>query len=119
MHLDDPYRIDGAGRTAFTEDRRRHIRNLIEAVLFTAPGERVNRPDFGAGLRELLFDANSEAMASATEFMVQSALQRHLGDVVAVEALEVTRHEGELRITLTYALIEDEERVSETFAREV
>ncbi len=119
MHLDFPYRIDGAGRTATTEDRRRHVRNLIEAVLFTAPGERVNRPEFGSGVRELLFDVNSEAMANAAEFMVRSAVQRYLSDLVVVDALTVTRDEGELRIALSYTLRADEERVTETFVREV
>ncbi len=119
MHLDFPYRIDGAGRTASTDDARRHVRNLIEAVLFTAPGERVNRPEFGSGLRELLFDVNSEAMASATEFMVQSAIQRYLSDLVVIESLEVERDEGRLNVTLTYALRAEEERVTEIFSREV
>ena len=117
MHLDYPYRMSGAGRTATTDDHRRHVRNLIEAVLFTAPGERVTRPEFGSGIRELRFDVNSEAMANAAEFMVQSAVQRYLSDLVVVEALEVTRDEGELRIALTYALRGEDERVTETFAR--
>jgi len=119
MHLDYPYRITGAGTTATTAERRRHVRNLIEAVLFTAPGERVNRPEFGSGIRELLFDANSEAMANAVEFMVQSAVQRFLSELVVVEAIAVERDQGTVRITLTYALRAEEERVTETFEREV
>ncbi len=119
MHLEYPYRIDGAGRTATTDERRRYVRNLIEAVLFTSPGERVNRPEFGSGIRELLFDTNSEAIANATEFMVQSAIQRYLSELVVIESLEVTRNEGELRITLTYAMRDEAERVTETFGRAI
>lgn len=119
MYLDYPYRIDGTGRTATTDDPNERLRNLIETVLFTSPGERVNRPNFGAGLRELVFDTNSEALATATEFMIQSTIQRFLADIVVIEALEVSRDEGRLLVTLTYARRGEEERVVETFEREV
>lgn len=114
-----PIGSTGSGRTATTEDRRRHVRNLIEAVLFTAPGERVNRPEFGSGVRDLLFDVNSDAMVNAAEFMIRSAVQRYLSELVVVDSLAVERDEGELRITLAYTLRADEERVTETFVREV
>ena len=56
--LDYPYHFDGSGRSAAT-DEADHIRDLIEQVLFTSPGERVMRPDFGAGLLALVFEPNS------------------------------------------------------------
>lgn len=88
-------------------------------MLFTAPGERVNRPEFGSGVRDLLFDVNSDAMVNAAEFMIRSAVQRYLSELVVVDSLAVERDEGELRITLAYTLRADEERVTETFVREV
>lgn len=103
MQLDYPYRIDGRGRTAqATEDD--HIRDLIEQVLFTSPGERVNRPDFGSGLMQLVFAPNSDELATAVEFMVQGALHQWLGDVIIVESLTVARDEAELRVTVHYVV---------------
>jgi phage baseplate assembly protein W len=118
MHLDFPYRIGGDGRTAVIEDRNRHIAHLIEQVLFTAPGERVMRPEFGSGLRELLFDGNSEALATAAEFMVQSAIQGFLKELVVIEALDIVREDSTISITLTYVVRAEDERVTQTFTRE-
>ncbi|SIT01839.1 hypothetical protein SAMN05421759_11059 [Roseivivax lentus] len=119
MYLSQPFRIDGTGRTATTEDRQAHVRDMIEAVLFTAPGERVMRPGFGSGIHEMLFDANNEALETAAEFLIQSAIQQHLSNVVSIEALEVARDEGQLNITLTYVVTGEDERVTDTFSREV
>src|SRR5713226_4601523 len=88
MNLDYPFRFDGRDRTADTDDDD-HIRDLIEQVLFTAPGERVNRPDFGCGLQRLVFAPNSPELASATQFLVQGALQQWLGDLIEVNDIQV------------------------------
>ena len=117
-YLDLPYRTDGTGRTATTESGARRVRNLLKAVLFTAPGERVNRPDFGSGILEMLFDSNSDALETASEFLIRSAIQRHLSDLVVLHELDVSRNEGELHIVITYALVGEDERRSETFTRE-
>ena len=79
--------VAGARRKRADDD---HIRDLIEQVLFTAPGERVNRPTFGSGLMQLVFAPNSDELATATQFLVQGALQQWLGDVVQVEAVAVS-----------------------------
>ena len=86
--LDYPYRFDGSGRTATTDDTD-HIRDLIEQVLLTSPGERVMRPDFGAGLLRMVFEPNSTALAATVQVVVQSALQQHLGHLIAVNAVAV------------------------------
>lgn len=117
--LSAPYRIDGSGRTALTGDIRRHARDLIEAVLFTSPGERVNRPDFGSGLLDMLFDTNNQALETAADFLIQSAIQRHLSEVLTVSELSLRRDEGLLEITLSYVLRDTGEAVSDTFRREV
>ena len=81
MNIAYPYSFDGRGRTAQANDDD-HIREMIEQVLFTAPGERVNRPDFGCGLLQMVFAPNGSELATATQFLVQGALQQAVGDVI-------------------------------------
>jgi len=103
MNIDYPFHIDGRGRTALT-DEDDHIRDMIEQFLFTDPGERVNRPDFGGGLRKLVFAPNSAELAAALQFTVQAGLQRWLADLIEVRKLEVTSEEAELRIEIVYVV---------------
>ena len=104
--LDFPVTVDGRGRIAVT-DADDHVRDLIAQVLFTDPGERVNRPDFGSGIRQLVFMPNSEPLAIATEFAIKGALQRWLGDVIRPESVEVTAEDATLRVTVTYRRLVD------------
>jgi uncharacterized protein len=99
--LDFPLHVDGRGRLAVTSPDD-HVRDMLQQVLFTSPGERVNRPDFGSGLLQLVFLPNSEPLAIATGFTVQAALQRWLGDVVQIERVSVTPVESELRVEVVY-----------------
>jgi uncharacterized protein len=116
MNVDHPYRVDGRGRTAQTGDDD-HVRDLIEQVLFTSPGERVNRPTFGSGLMQLVFAPNDDALAAATQYAVQGALQLWLAEVIQVEGVEVESHEAELRVTVRYLVRRSQERRTDTFAR--
>lgn len=100
-YFDFPYRIDGRGRTAET-DEDDHIRDLIHQVLFTNPGERVNRPDFGCGIAQLVFMPNSDALAAATQFLVQGALTRWLGDLIAVQRVEVVAEDASLKVNVVF-----------------
>ena len=102
LFLDFPFHIDGRGRTAETSEDD-HIRDMIFQVLFTNPGERVNRPDFGCGLKQFVFAPNSDALAAATQFLVQGALQRWLDSVISVESVQVEAVDSELRVTITYS----------------
>lgn len=105
-HLDFPVHVDGRGRLALaTPDD--HVRDMIHQVLFTSPGERVNRPDFGCGLLQLVFLPNSDPLAIATEFTVRAALQRWLGDVIKVEKVTVAAVESELRVEVVYRRLLD------------
>ena len=104
--LDHPYHFDGRGRTAETGGSD-HIRDLIEQVLFTAPGERVMRPDFGAGLLALVFEPNSSTLAATTQFLVQSGLQRHLAGLIAVNAVTVEDTDSTLQVTVRYTVLSD------------
>lgn len=112
--LDFPYRFSGLGRTA-TTDRDDHIRDLIHQVLFTAPGERVMRPDFGAGLLQLVFEPNSATLAATTQLLVQSALQLHLAHLIAVQSVEVGNDDAVLRIDVRYTVLLDRTEHSATF----
>jgi phage baseplate assembly protein W len=112
-----PYQIDGRGRTGGAEESA-WIRGLIEQVLFTAPGERVMRPEFGSGLRELVFAPNSPELAATTRALVQGALQKWLSDLILVEAVEIEAVESRLAVRVQYLLRRTDTRRSETFVRE-
>jgi phage baseplate assembly protein W len=116
MHVAFPLRTDARGRTARADDRE-HVRDLIEQVLFTAPGERVNRPDFGSGLLKLVFDPNRHEVATATQMLVQSSLQQWLGELLQVEDATVEGDAELLVVTITYRLVRTQERHVEQFAR--
>ncbi len=118
MEIDFPFHFDGRGRTATTDDDD-HIRDLIEQVLFTAPGERVNRPTFGSGLLQLVFAPNSDALAAATQMSVQGALQQWLGDRIQVQAVDVQNDDATLRITVQYVVRRTQQRQVAQFTRTV
>ncbi|MGH7453626.1 MAG: GPW/gp25 family protein, partial [bacterium] len=86
-NIDFPFHFSDQGRTALTNDDD-HIRDMIEQFLFTNPGERVNRPDFGSGLLQMVFAPNRPELAAALQFTIQAGLQRWLGDLIEVHALE-------------------------------
>ena len=116
MNVDYPFHFDRLGRTASTglDD---HVRDMIEQLLFTNPGERVNRPDFGSGLLQLVFAPNSPELAAALQFTVQASLQRWLGDVIDVQSLEVTSEDSKLSIVVQYVVRRTGEARTETFER--
>jgi len=116
MNVGFPWRIDGRGHSAEV-DEPTWVRGLIEQVLFTAPGERVMRPDFGSGVMQLVFAPNSPELAATTEMLVQGALQRWLADLIVVEALSVEAEDSTLRITLQYVLRSTQVREVQTFER--
>lgn len=118
MQIDYPFHIDGRGRTADT-DQDDHIRDLIEQVLFTAPGERVNRPAFGSGLMQLVFAPNSDELATATQFMVQGALQQWLGDLIQVQNVKVESEAATLQVTVEYIVLRNQQKQVARFSREV
>lgn len=103
MDVAFPLGFDGRGRTAQAgvDD---HVRQLIEQVLFTAPGERVNRPAFGSGVMQLVFAPNGDALAATTQMSVQSALQQWLGQLIVVEAVDVAGEDAQLKVTVRYTV---------------
>jgi uncharacterized protein len=103
MNVNFPYQFDGRGRTQDPIDD--YVRQLVEQVLFTSPGERVNLPDFGSGLLQLTFAPNSAEMAAATQFTVQGALQKWLGAYIQVESVDASAVESKLTVTVTYTAL--------------
>jgi phage baseplate assembly protein W len=116
VSVDFPYGVDGRGRTAATGPDD-HLRDLIEQVLFTAPGERVMRPDFGSGLLTLVFEPGGPELVATTQHLVQGALQQELGHLIAVDSVEVSQDEGALAITVAYVVLATQERTAASFAR--
>jgi phage baseplate assembly protein W len=103
MNLNCAYQFDGRGRTQEASPQD-YVTQLVEQVLFTSPGERVNMPDFGSGVRQLAFAPNSMQIAAATQFAVQAALQKWLSSYVTVQSVVVTAEEAVLTVIVTYAL---------------
>ena len=117
-HLDLPVHVDGRGRLAVTSADD-HVRDMIHQVLFTSPGERVNRPDFGCGLLQLVFLPNSEPLAIATQFTVKSSLQKWLGDVIRVDDVEVTAIDSTLQVRVVYQRLLDGVATTSEFSRPI
>ena len=116
MQIDFPYGFDGRGRTAET-DVEAHVRDLIEQLLLTAPGERVSRPTFGTGALQLVFAPNSDALAAALRLGIQAGLQEWLGDVVEVTDIEVDNADSTLRLEVRYVIRRTGETRTATIAR--
>ena len=117
MNLEFPFQFDGRGHTANTDDDD-HIRDMIEQVLFTSPGERVNRPDFGSGLMQLVFAPNSDELAATTQYLVQGALQQWLGDLIQVDEVQLESEEATLRVTIKYTVRRTQQQQVAQFTRE-
>jgi phage baseplate assembly protein W len=118
MNIKFPFQVDHKGRTAQSNDED-HIREMIEQVLFTSPGERVNRPTFGSGLMQLVFQPNSDELVATTRFLVQGALQQWLGDLIEVNELEVQNIHSSLLVTVVYTIRSTQENKVASFNRAI
>jgi uncharacterized protein len=113
-----PVHFNGRGRTAQT-DYNTHVRDMLEQLLFTSPGERVNRPDFGSGLQQLVFAPNSPELAAALQYTLKAAVQRWLGDVLELQALDVTNDDSTLNIFISYIVKQTNEQQVAQFTQTV
>lgn len=116
MNLSLSLQFDQWGQTAEVDDSTR-IRNLIEQVLFTAPGERVNRPSFGSGLLQLVYQSSSDELAITTQFLVQGALKQWLGDLIEVNNINVANEDNRLVVMVDYTVLQTQERQTAQFIR--
>lgn len=112
MQFHYPFYFDTRRQAA---DEADHVRDMIEQYLFTSPGERVNRPDFGSGLMQYVFNPNSVELAAALQFTLQAGLQHWLGDIIELEDVLVEPDDGRLAITIGYTIRRTNERRSERF----
>ncbi|MBD2080946.1 GPW/gp25 family protein [Leptolyngbya sp. FACHB-17] len=118
MQINYPFYIDGRGRSAEV-DYDPHIRQMIEQVLFTEPGQRVNRPDFGSGLQQLIFAPNATELAAAVQLLVQGAIEQWLGDLILLEAVDVERIDSRLEVTVLYIVRQNQQRQMAKYSKEV
>jgi hypothetical protein len=118
MNLAYPYGFDARRRTAEAPDGR-HIRDLIEQVLFTQPGERVMRPTFGSGVLQLVFAPNSPELAGATQMLVQGALTQWLGALIVVQDVAVAAEDSTLQITVRYVVRRTGRQETQVFTRDI
>lgn len=103
MNINFPFGFDSRGctnQTGYDE----HIRDMLEQLIFTNPGERVNRPDFGSGVLQLIFAPNSPELAATVQFTLQAAIQRYMGDIIDLHAVEVRAVDSSLSIDLGYSI---------------
>jgi len=114
MNVKYPYGFDSTGHTAQT-DLPGHICQMIEQILLTSPGERVNRPTFGCGVTQLVFAPNSDALAATQQQVIQASLQQWLSDLIRVNAVDVTAQDSTLLITVTYTIIQSQQRQTQQF----
>ena len=113
-HVAFPRRVDKRGRTAAV-DHDRYVRQLVEQVLFTAPGERVNRPTFGAAISQLLFAPNDVGLGAAAQLSAQTALQTWLGDVLVLHDVTVVASDATITVTVVYSVIATGTKDTATF----
>ncbi len=118
MNIDFPFHFDGRGRSATANDND-HIREMIEQLVFTNSGERVNRPDFGSGLLQLVFAPNSPELAATVQFTLQAAIQRWLGDVIELRGLEVQTEDSTLTVDMKYAIRQTGQEQTASFSRNI
>jgi Bacteriophage baseplate protein W len=106
-----PFAInDRLGRLAQENDHEEYIKQLIRQVLFTAQGERINRPDFGAGVKRLVFVPNSPATASLAQTLIFQALTTWLGALIRTDDVQAEAAGERLNITIVYTILARQER---------
>ena len=114
MNLAYPYNFDSTGHTAQT-DLLTHINDMIEQILFTSPGERVNRPTFGSGTAQLVFAPNSDVLAAAQQQAIQAGLQQWLSDLIRVQSVTVSADDATLSVTVIYTVLQSQQQQTQQF----
>jgi uncharacterized protein len=117
MYFNFPFKIDDNGRSSIANEEQ-HIENLIEQVLFTSPGERVNRPNFGSGLKQIIFEPNNDILALSIHTLVQSSLNLWLDHLIIVESVNVENDDSTLEVTVKYMIRKNQKINVSTFRRE-
>ena len=114
MNLAFPYSFDATGHTAQSSVDR-HVKDMVELILFTSPGERVNLPTFGSGTAQLVFKPNSDVLAAAQQQAIQAGLQQWLSDLIRVNSVRVVADDATLTVTVVYTLVANQQQQSQQF----
>ncbi|MGA7314735.1 MAG: GPW/gp25 family protein [Silvibacterium sp.] len=114
MNLAFPFRFDSTGHTAQTAVAD-HVRDMVELILFTSPGERVNRPTFGSGTAQLVFAPNSDVLAAAQQQAIQAGLMQWLPDLIRVQSVTVIANDATLQVTVVYTLVFNQQQQTQQF----
>jgi phage baseplate assembly protein W len=114
MHIAHPITVTHEGLIA-TTSYNEHIKQMIEQLLFTIPGERVNLPDFGTPISRLVFSPGSTELAAATQFLIQGALQQWMGQLIQVQAVQVTVSDATLNVSIGYIVKRTNQQVVANF----
>ncbi len=114
MNLAFPFSFDTTGRTAQASVAD-HVYDMIELIMFTSPGERVNLPTFGSGTSQLIFAPNSAVLAAAQQQAIQAGLQQWLSDLIRVNSVTVVAEESTLQVTVVYTLVANQQQQSQQF----
>jgi phage baseplate assembly protein W len=109
-----PFGFDATGHTA-QADPVAHVSDMIEQILFTSPGERVNRPTFGSGTAQLTFAPGGDVLAMAQQQAIQAGLQQWLSDLIRVQSVTVTAQESVLLVTVVYTLTQAQQQLTQQF----
>ena len=118
MNIKYPYQINLEGSTAITPEDA-HIQEMMYQLLFTNPGERVNRPNFGCGLLQAVFEPNGNEMAATTQYLVQGALNQWLSHLVQVNDVEISSTDAKLEVKVSYTMLRNKENQLVTFQHQV
>ena len=118
MYFDVPFTIDISGNTKDV-GYEVHIENMIKQVLFTSPGERLNIPEFGCNINQLVFEPNSTEISNTLQLLIQSSLQRWLGTLIKVENVSVKSEDNQLIISIKYVITKTQARIMGTFSNKI
>ncbi len=116
-----PLRIDGGSQQAAQAPYAAHVEQMIEQILLTAPGERVDLPQFGCGLRQLVFAPLTDSLSASLKIQVTQALGRWLAGIIQVTSIDVTSSSedaalgpGTVQVTVSYTLVDTQTREQTT-----
>lgn len=111
-----PFRISSDGRPERV-DRRTTLRHQLEQLLFTLPGTRVNRPEFGCGVQRLVFEGADIEAAATAEYLISTSIRRYLGELVSLDTVRVSVDDSTLYIDILYTRLETATEEAMSFQR--
>ncbi|MBP6237643.1 MAG: GPW/gp25 family protein [Saprospiraceae bacterium] len=116
FHLKSTLSFNNLGRTSGT-DYDNHINDMVQHILFTTPGERVNRPDFGSGLYQAVFEPNSSEVAATLQFLLHGALNQWLSGIIEINDVNVNANDAVLEVKVVYTIIRNREQRVANFSQ--